>query len=241
MARKEDLRRQRAGTVLNLTSAKQESRLGDALQEVVVKIEDEFDVRLHHEPRVLLSDLVSALRREFPDVPFAEPQPRSHMRPDGGILSIVDSDRLTYPVLIVEVKNQGTNDLRAAEGRSRQAMGNAIERLGKNVIGFRTAMLTEGIVPFVCFGDGCDFAPESHILDRVRTIAMFGPLNEICVVNQGEGGRFNRGSFFFREQPWTAEEMADVMAEVARRSIHYYFAKLGTGRFANVRDDQHLF
>ena len=29
--------------------------------------------------------------------------------------------------------------------------------LGKNVIGFRAAMLTEAIMPFVCFGYGCDF------------------------------------------------------------------------------------
>jgi hypothetical protein len=50
-----------------------------------------------------------------------------------------------------------------------------IERLGKNVIGFRTAMLKEDIMPFVCFGYGCDFEEQSSILDRVVTIAMFGP------------------------------------------------------------------
>jgi hypothetical protein len=33
---------------------------------------------------------------------------------------------------IVEVKNQGTNVERIAEGLPRQAKGNAIERLGKN-------------------------------------------------------------------------------------------------------------
>ncbi len=47
-------------------------------------------------------------------------------------------------MLIVEVKNQGMNDLRAVEGKPRQAKGNAIERLGNNVIGFRTAMVNEG-------------------------------------------------------------------------------------------------
>ncbi len=83
------------------------------------------------------------------------------MRPDGGILSIVANDEKRYPVLITEVKNQGTNDLRAQEGKTKQAKGNAIERLGKNVIGFRTAMMTESIVPFICFGHGCDFADDS--------------------------------------------------------------------------------
>jgi type II restriction enzyme len=84
------------------------------------------------------------------------------MRPDGGILHFVSKDQKTsYPILITEVKNQGTNDIRATEGTPKQAKGNAIERLGKNVIGFRTALLHEAIFPFVCFGDGCDFAPDS--------------------------------------------------------------------------------
>ena len=48
------------------------------------------------------------------------------------------------------------------EGKTSKALSqvllyrNAIERLGKNVIGFRTALLNEAIFPFVCFGDGCD-------------------------------------------------------------------------------------
>lgn len=147
-------------------------------------------------------------------------------------MSIIGKDNdQSYPILITEVKNQGTNDLRAAENLPPQAKGNAIERLGKNVIGFRTAMRTEGIVPFVCFGDGCDFADESSILDRVTTIAMFGPLNEMNVTNVGPNEYFNRGSFFFRPKQWTAEEMTKIMAEIGRRSIHYYFSRYGEGYF----------
>jgi type II restriction enzyme len=231
MARKADLRTQRAGTVINLTSKKQESELGRALEDVVFALQNEFNLPLNHERDWMLRDVIERLRREFPDVDFAKPQERSAMRPDGGVLSVVDAQGERHTILIVEVKNQGTNDLRAVEGKPRQAMGNAIERLGKNVIGFRTAMLTEGIVPFVCFGYGCDFAEGSSILDRVITIAMFGPLNEVSVVNQGEAAQFNRGSFFFREAEWTQKEMADIMLEVARRSIHYYFAKLGESAF----------
>ena len=157
------------------------------------------------------------------------------MRPDGGILSIQDKDGKLFPVLIVEVKNQGTNDLREAEGKPRQAKGNAIERLGKNVIGFRTAMLNEGIIPFVCFGDGCDFAASSSILDRVVTIGMFGPLNCIQVVSDGDQGQFNRGSFYFRPEPWTSKEMEAVMYEIAERSIHHYYAKYGKANFPGAK------
>jgi type II restriction enzyme len=106
-------------------------------------------------------------------------------------------------------------------------MGNAIERLGKNVIGVRTAMLSEGITPFVCFGYGIDFADGSSILDRVATIAMFGELNRTSVVDLGEGVTFNRGSFYFREAEWTVEEMTSVLLDISTRSIHYYLAKYG--------------
>jgi type II restriction enzyme len=186
-----------------------------------------------HKKDWVLTDVVERLSADFPDVHFGEPLPRSSMRPDGGILSMVDKDGREHPILITEVKNQGTNDARASEGKPKQAMGNAIERLGKNVIGFRAAMLSEDIMPFVCFGYGCDFAERSSIRDRVMTIAMFGPLNEVCVVNLGDGGRFNRGSFFFREDEWSEKEMASVMFEVASRSIHYYYARFGQDAFSS--------
>ena len=214
-----------------MTSKKQESDLGIALVAVVERIIETFDVKLEHRGQWKLSEIVPSLRSHFDDIEFHYHFETSAMKPDGGILSMLDDDGMARPILITEVKNQGTNDLRLAEGKPRQAKGNAIERLGKNVIGFRTAMMNEAIVPFVCFGYGCDFADDSSILDRVSTIAMFGPLNTINVVNQGDSGSFNRGSFFFREDKWTVNEMAEVMYEVASRAIHYYFARYGQAVF----------
>lgn len=231
MARKTDLRKQRTGTVINTTSKRQETDLEVALKRVESQLIKQFNIKLIHKPQWKLSDVVASLRKSFPDVEFHNHFDKSSMRPDGGILSLVDRDQVARPILITEVKNQGTNDLRAKEGKKKQAKGNAIERLGKNVIGFRTAMMPETIVPFLCFGYGCDFADDSSILDRVTVIAMFGPLNQINVVNQGETGTFNRGSFFFREDPWSIDEMTETMFEVASRAVHYYFARYGVNTF----------
>jgi type II restriction enzyme len=231
VSKKEELRHQRAGTVLNLTSKKQETTLGTALERVVDRLTADFGVRLVHKKDWYLAEVIGQLSADFPDVPFAEPMKYSSMRPDGGVLCALDNEDREHSILIAEVKNQGTNDARAREGKPKQASGNAIERLGKNLIGLRAAMMSENIVPFVCFGYGCDFAPDSSIVDRVVMMAMFGPLNEVCVVNLGEGGRFNRGSFFFREQAWSEREMEDVMYDVASRSIHYYYAKYGKRAF----------
>jgi type II restriction enzyme len=231
MSEKHRLRMSRAGTILNLTAKKQESALGKALKIATARLLEEFGLELVHKKAWSIVEIVARLREDFPDVEFYEPSGNPTMMPDGGILSITNSAKEEFPVVISEVKNQGTNDLRAAEGKARQAMGNAIERLGKNVIGIRTAMLTEGIVPFVCFGYGVDFCEGSYIRDRVATIAMFGPLNQVHLVNAGPQERFSRGSFFFREERWTEEEMADVLFEVGSRSIHYYFAKYGKSAF----------
>lgn len=234
MARKQQLRHQRTGTVINLSSKKQEEDLGKALLEVEARLRSQFAIEFHQQRNWKLADVVQRLRQLFPTVEFYYAFDKSSMQPDGGILSIMDNSGSLYPILIVEVKNQGTNDLRLEEGKPLQAMGNAIERLGKNVIGFRTALLSESIFPFVCFGYGYDFREASSIRDRVVTIGMFGPLNRIQIFNQGDKEQFNRGSFFFREQRWTAEEMADVMHEIAQRSIYYYFSKYGEHNFVTA-------
>ena len=234
MARRSQLRQQRANTVINATSKQQETELVKALFQVEDHLNDRFGGKMsfQHEGRWYLCDIVAELRADYPDTDFHHHFDNTFINPDGGILYIKrkDGDELTYPILISEVKNQGTNDLRAREGKPRQARGNAIERLGKNLIGLRAALMRESIFPFVCFGYGCDFEPDSSILDRVSTMAMFGELNKTYLHNH-EHGRFNRGSFYFREQPWSVSEMSDVMKDIAERSVLYYLSKYGESRF----------
>ncbi len=234
MARKQQLRTQRTGTVINVTSKRQQSDIVQALQLVVDDIKSRFGkkITLAHKSLWYLRDIVSELRQTYPGVGFHYHFDSSSIRPDGGILCILGKpgDELTYPILIAEVKNQGTNDLRLAEGLPRQARGNAIERLGKNLIGLRVALMRESIFPFVCFGDGCDFEKESSILDRVTTMAMFGELNKTYLYNEGNG-RFNRGSFYFRPERWSVDEMAEIMKDIAYRSVLYYFSKYGEEHF----------
>ena len=228
MARKHQLRDQRAGTVINVTSKSQESDVTKALRHVVNHLTAKFgaQVSLVHQKQWHLRDIVAELRDTYPNMNFHYHFDSSSIRPDGGILYMQGppTDKLSYPILIAEVKNQGTNDLRASEGLPKQAKGNAIERLGKNLIGLRTALMRESIFPFVCFGYGCDFEPGSSILDRVSTMAMFGKLNTTHLHNE-EDGKFNRGSFYFREQKWSVDEMATVMNDIAERSVLYYFSK----------------
>jgi len=231
MAKREDLRRTRKGTVINVSSRKMESLLMVAVHDVIERLENKFDVKLEHSSKVFLKEITQHLSDSFPDIEFKHHFDTSFLTPDGGFLFLLDNQGRRHTILISEAKRQGTNDLRASEGLGKQAKGNAIERLGKNVIGFRTWMATENILPFVVFGEGVDFAEDSSILDRVSTIAMFAPLNQVEVANLGEHGKFNRGSFFFRVETWQPEEMSDILFDVAQRSIYYYFSKHGEKTF----------
>jgi type II restriction enzyme len=234
MARKHQLTEQRAGTVINVTSKKQESDVILALGQVVDYLAQTFQrkIKLVHEKQWCLRDIVRELRHSFPDVTFHYHFNTSSIRPDGGILYIQGkpADGISYPILIAEVKNPGTNDLRADEGLPKQAKGNAIERLGKNLIGLRAALMRENIFPFVCFGYGCDCVSDFSILDRVSTMAMFGKLNTTYLHNE-EGGKLNRGSFYFRPEKWSLDEMSRIMKDIAERSVLYYFSKYRENHF----------
>lgn len=231
MASKHRLRRQRAGTVINATARQQETDLVKALTRTARHLDRKFPgFEFRHAKLWYIVDIVRELQALYRTVDFHHHFDRTSIRPDGGLLCLEGrgddgGDDLLFPVLISEVKNQGTNDLRAKEGKPRQARGNAIERLGKNVIGLRTALMRESIFPFVCFGYGCDFEEDSYILDRVTTIAMFGNLNETYLHNGGLDSRFNRGSFYFRPDRWRIDEMTAVMKDIAERSVLYYFSK----------------
>lgn len=232
MANKEQLRNLRVETIINAISSRQEKALTRAISRVAVDLTTKFPgIKLLFESQWLLASVVERLRAQFPDIDFDYLHRKSSMRPDGGIPSVKDREDRSHTILISEKKNQGTNDLRALEGMKKQSKGNAIERLGKNVIGFRTAFKSEAIFPFVCFGDGCDFADDSSILDRVVTIAMFGRLNHQYVHKEGGGNEFDRGSFYFRVAEWTEDEMHAIALDIATKSVFYYFSKHGESAF----------
>lgn len=148
--------------------------------------------------------------------------------PDGGVLFLLKKGDPSYKkvVLVSEIKRQGTNDERKEEGKDVQATGNAIERLGKNLTGIKAMMNHEDITPFVCFGWGCDFAPdEMTVLSKLNTLNEFYYLNRTYVFKKDGNTNYNSFSpvsMYFREEPWTIDEMYKTMIEIAETSIRYY-------------------
>jgi type II restriction enzyme len=55
-------------------------------------------------------------------------------------------------------------------------------------------------------------------------------LNTTYLHNE-EGGKFNRGSFYFRPERWSVDEMVEIMKDIAERSVLYYFSKYREDHF----------
>ena len=231
MAKREDLRMSRTNTIINVSSKKMENVLIKALINVVENLQKSKPYLFSHEKTVYLTEIVKKLRKIYPNIDFTNHFHNTYLQPDGGILYLVDKLGNKWPILISEAKRQGTNDIREEEGLGKQSRGNAIERLGKNLIGFRMWLSAEEIFPFVAFGEGIDFDSESSILDRVSTMAMFAPLNRLELEVEQGIKNLNRGSFFFRVAPWKLAEVEKICYEIASQSIDYYLNKYGKDNF----------
>ena len=144
---------------------------------------------------------------------------RRKLAPDGGVIWMDNK----YPILITEAKRQGTNNERMAEGKEKQAIGNAIERLGKNLIGFKCLYEQEDILPFACFCWGCDFA-DGTVLAKVYTLNSFYELNTIYTDVKDI---INKPFTLLTkpEQAFSLEEMIIPMLKIAEYSIKYFLSK----------------
>lgn len=93
--------------------------------------------------------------------------------PDGGLFYMTLESR-TYCFLIVEDKCQGTNDTRFVRKLPKQASGNAIERVFKNLNASWHLFKDLPVSPYLVFVSGCDFHSTETIIDRIGPMSNFG-------------------------------------------------------------------
>lgn len=211
-------------SIKNAMSKKMDSSISVAVQRLIVLLRKRYPMlSFEHTKRLPLTELIANLSPHYPELKesFAKVMDESFIKPDGGFLYAFDATGKKHLILIAEVKRQGTNDKRLKEGLTKQAKGNAIERLGKNLIGIRAIFKNEAIIPFVCFGSGYDFQPGSTIRDRVITMNEMFPLNEYFITKKH--APFEPVSMFFRYKNWSTKEMVTIMHKIAEAAIQHYF------------------
>lgn len=89
MSGKDGLRKQREGTIINNNSEKREGKVAEAIMMVYQSITYEYNVKLLHEQRIFLHQIIDDLKPSFKDVEFFHHFKTSSMAPDGGIIYYV--------------------------------------------------------------------------------------------------------------------------------------------------------
>lgn len=95
--------------------------------------------------------------------------PQAEIRPDGGLIEVLDDDNEWRVVLVTEAKYQGKDieNIRQAvlvgknKDQDLMAAGNAIERSHKNVREIANFMLGEQHFPYILFLEGSNFLTET--------------------------------------------------------------------------------
>lgn len=120
--------------------------------------------------------------RHEPDFPYVDyTNDKTSMKPDGGIMFVVNDKGDRYPVLISEDKVQGTNDSNKSQGLKRQSCGNAIERGAKNLNFAKTLCNMFSYFPYVIFASGCDFHHSETISRRLEQMNGLMPNHYIDI------------------------------------------------------------
>lgn len=153
---------------------------------------------------------------------------RSHIKPDGGRICLIHGDEKLF-VLSTEAKYQGTNDKRKKEGKPKQAMGNAIERIYKNFSEIKILCSKLGCFPYVAFIYGCDFHPGSSILDRLDALTGYWPRNVDYTLD-----KYQRMTVYVREKPFTYGEVYNKLKKISNNIVNYYIGVIN-GRGKNKR------
>lgn len=218
----------------NEKSKKDDKNIHVAMMKVIEEMHNRFDEQdnfkdyeITYEKTITVSYMISFIEKKGKRHEFDKTYIDRTIKPDGGALFLFNpKTKEKKPILIAEIKRQGTNKQRIKEGKSRQATGNAIERLGKNLTGIKAMMNHERITPFICFGWGCDFSPvEKTVLSKVSMLNEFYPLNKSHLYKRDGGTEYNwysPVSMFFREELWDVDEMFNIMKELADAAIRYY-------------------
>jgi hypothetical protein len=173
------------GRCLNDDSSLSEKVLTEAMSEIIpfaTKIFKQIGYKIVLEKSISLFECQTF----FEKVGGPKPNPANNkvcMRPDGGILYAV-SGGVKIPILIVEDKVQGTNDILHSQNKKRQATGNAIERGAKNIRGAEMLFAGQDTFPYVLFASGCDFHHTETIAKRIEMMNFGVPNNYVNITTE---------------------------------------------------------
>lgn len=142
----------------------------------------------------------------------------------------VDGKTIRKPLFLGEIKKQGTNDVRVAEGKKKQAIGNAApDRISKNfLISSDFCYLSDKeLFPYTVFLHGCDFNDvwlTNTMLAKIQP--FFGELNKLNPFFDKDVFWNRRGgSCFFQGDNYTYEQLYKICYECCEVGVKHFLKK----------------
>lgn len=192
-------------------------------------ISNSFSLELSHIDKFTNKDAYEKLRMDRCDMETYQGfinYPNNGIRPDGGIILLNHYDKNcniveTNIVFAAELKRQGSNTRRIAEGKPKQAIGNAIERLGKNAKFIETLSRNEAIYPYMVYVSGCD-TNEPFFLNKLVQINNGRDLN---IYNLYKKNNESAITFIIQEDDFDENTFYEPAYRMIKDSLLYFLNK----------------
>ena len=131
-------------------------------------------LKFHHKESISKKEINNALKaidKELGQTLFVSD---ARIKPDGGVIEVMDDDGKWRVILVSEAKHQGKDIENILKGKlvgknndqDLMVAGNAIERAHKNISEIANFMLKENYFPYVLFLEGSNFLTHDITLTR---------------------------------------------------------------------------
>lgn len=177
-------------------------KLSEVMEIVFERLQSEWPFSFRHRREISKKEINAKLALVDPNlgkVLFVE---NSSIRPDGGLIEVVDKQGDYRAILASESKHQGNDVQKILAGEKQgknkdqdlMVAGNAIERVHKNIQELRNFMINEKHFPYVVFLQGSNFATETFFVKspdgrNIKIAHDAGNMNRIDRVSAGSYGR----------------------------------------------------
>jgi len=154
---------------------KHDLAISKVMERVFERLQSEWPFTFRHRREISKKEInakLASVDTELGKVLFVE---NSSIRPDGGLIEVIDKHGAYRAVLTSESKHQGNDVQKILAGEKQgknkdqdlMTAGNAIERMHKNIQEFRNFMINERHFPYVVFLQGSNFATETFFVRSI--------------------------------------------------------------------------
>ena len=154
---------------------KHDHLVGNVSRKVITELEEKFPaLKFRYRTSINKSEINLVLQKLDKELGQTLYVTDSNIKPDGGLIEVLDDNNNWRVILVSEAKHQGKdienikNGILVGKNNNQDLMvaGNAIERSHKNICEIANLMLGESYFPYILFLEGTNFLTEDISITR---------------------------------------------------------------------------